>query len=160
MAVFERSTRVRAPFEEVWDFHSDERGLVALTPEWMHLVVEETRGPDGDPNPEVLLEGSTVRSSVRPFGVGPRQAWTSRIVEREEGDGWARFRDVMDDGPFARWEHTHTFHAEGEDATVVHDRVEYDLPCGPVGRLANPLAYVGLEPVFRHRHRRTHELLE
>ncbi|MDG5775081.1 SRPBCC family protein [Haloarculaceae archaeon H-GB2-1] len=160
MPVYERATRVDAPLSTVWDFHSNVDGLVALTPDWMRLRVERVVGPDGEPNPDLMTVGSRIESSVRPFGLGPRQRWTSVIVEREEGDGWARFRDTMEDGPFAHWEHTHTFHAEGDDATLVYDRVEYELPGGELGRALGPLAYVGFEPMFRHRHRETKALLE
>ena len=159
MAVYERRTRVRAPFEEVWSFHSKIAGLEALTPEWLHLRVESVTGPEDDPNPTVLEPGAEVRLSMRPFGVGPRQRWTSRILEHERSDGAAMFRDEMRNGPFRRWVHTHSFFADG-DETIVRDRVEYELPLGPLARVADPLAQVGFEPMFRHRHRRTKELLE
>ena len=96
---------------------------------------------------------------MRPFGVGPRQQWTSVITEREPGDGTAMFRDTMEGGPFAEWEHTHSFYADG-DGTVIHDHVEYQLPFGPLGRTLGPLAVVGLEPMLRDRHGKTKTLLE
>jgi len=159
MPVYEREVVVEAPFETVWEFHSDESGLVALTPDWMHLRVESVEGPDGDPDPDVLDAGSTLTSSIRPFGVGPRQQWISYIVTREEDDGEALFRDEMVRGPFPEWTHTHRFEAV-DGGTRVHDHVEYRLPGGPLGRLAGPLGWVGMEPMFRHRHRKTKELLE
>jgi ligand-binding SRPBCC domain-containing protein len=159
MPTYERSSRVVAPFEEVWGFHSDEEGLVALTPGWMNLEIESVRGPDGDPDPDVLEAGSAVESSVRPFGVGPRQSWISEITARERSRGSAYFRDAMSDGPFRRWVHTHMFYADG-GTTVVRDRVEYELPLGSVGEVLGPLAVAGLDPMFRYRHRKTRELLE
>ena len=132
MPVFEREVRVSAPLEDVWEFHATADGLVALTPDWMHLRVEETRGPDGEPDPEVLEPGAVVVSSIQPFGVGPRQRWVSEIVVR----------------------------AAGDLATIVHDRVAYELPGGSLGELAGPLGFVGMEPMFRFRHRKTKELLE
>lgn len=159
MAVYERRTRVAAPFEDVWEFHSQISGLDALTPGWMNLEIESVTGPDGEADPEILEAGARAESSVRPFGVGPSQQWTSVITERESGDGTAMFRDTMEGGPFAEWEHTHSFYADG-DGTVVHDHVEYQLPFGPLGRMLGPLAVVGLEPMFRFRHRKTKELLE
>ena len=159
MATYQRRTRVTAPLEEVWRFHSTAEGLVALTPEFLHLEVDRVTGPDGEPDPEVLAAGSTVEASIRPFGVGPRQEWTSCILERSESDGAALFRDEMVAGPFPHWVHTHRFFADGPE-TVVEDRVEYELPGGPLGAAASPLGVVGLEPMFRHRHRRTKELLE
>lgn len=159
MAIYERSVHVDAPLDEVWDFHLQASGLETLTPEWLNLRVEQITGPRGEVDPDVLETGSTIVSSVRPFGVGPRQRWTSRVVERRRDDGRALLRDEIVDGPFPTWEHTHRFTGDG-DGTLVHDRVEYELPGGPFGRLASPFACVGFEPVFRHRHRRTKELLE
>jgi len=159
MSVYERSVRVDAGLERVWEFHSNGDGLEALTPDWMNLVIEESRGPDGGADPEVLEQGSVIVSSVRPFGVGPRQTWTSEIVAREEGEDHAMFRDVMTEGPFAHWEHTHRFIAEGE-STLIHDRVEYQFPGGPLGKAIGPFAWVGFEPMFRHRHKTTKRLLE
>lgn len=159
MPIYERETRVAAPLAEVWSFYSRISGLEAVTPGWMGLQVESVTGPDGESDPDVLTEGSRVRLSVRPFGVGPRRPWTSVIVEREERDGAASFTDEMVEGPFPRWAHTHRFFADGR-ATVVRDRVEYRLPGGSVGDLVGPLARAGLDPMFRYRHRKTKELLE
>jgi len=158
MAVYQRRTRVDAPLDAVWDFHSRASGLEALTPGWMNLSVESVTGPDGGADPEILEAGSRIRASLRPFGVGPRQRWTSVITDRGRDDGAAFFRDEMEGGPFSRWEHTHRFFADG-DETVVDDRVVYALPLGSLGAAAGPLAHVGFEPMFRYRHRRTRELL-
>lgn len=157
--MFERSTRVRAPLEEVWGFHSRIQGLTALTPDFVNLRVESTYGPDREPDPDVLEAGSVVNVSVGPFGVGPRQTWTSEIVERERREGAAFFRDEMRGGFFEEWTHTHSFFADG-DETIVADRVEYRLPPGRVGARVSPLARVGLEPMFAFRHRKTREILE
>lgn len=159
MPTYSRRTRVRAPLDEVWAFHSRIEGLEALTPDFLHLSVEAVRGPDGEPAPEVLSEGTRVWLSVRPFGVAPRQRWRSKIVAREEGDGQALLRDEMVDGPFPEWVHTHRFFGDG-DETVVVDEVAYELPLGPVGEALGPVAVVGFEPMFRYRHRKTRELLE
>lgn len=159
MAVYQRRTRVAAPLDEVWAFHSETDGLEALTPAWMRLRVEAIRGPDGERDPAMLETGAQIRLSVRPFGLGPRQRWVSRITAREEAGDAATFVDDMVGGPFARWEHTHRFVADG-DGTVIDDRVEYELPFGALGRSLGPVAKVGFEPMFRFRHRRTKALLE
>ncbi|MFC6717693.1 SRPBCC family protein [Natrialbaceae archaeon GCM10025810] len=158
MPTYQRQTTVVAPLEDVFDFHSHVSGLVAVTPAWLGMRVESVVGPDGGPDPDVLEAGSEVTLSVRPFGVGPRQRWTAAIVDRELEDGAAYLRDEMVRGPFERWEHTHSFVADG-DATVVRDRLEYDLPT-PLGDIVGPIARVGLEPMFRARHRTTRALLE
>jgi len=160
MATYERETTVRAPFDEVWDFHSRASGLEALTPGFMHLEVAAIRGPDGEADPGILAEGAEIEASMRPFGVGPRQSWRSVITARTESDDRAQFVDVMADGPFPFWEHTHTFFRLSDEETLIRDRVEYRLPGGELGRALSPFGVVGFEPMFRARHAKTKELLE
>jgi ligand-binding SRPBCC domain-containing protein len=160
MPTYTRRTRVDAPLADVWAFHSRVDGLEALTPGFMNLGIEAVRGPDGNPNPEVLMQGSEIDMTMQPFGVAPRQRWTSVITEREEEDGVAWFRDEMRDGPFPRWEHTHRFLADEDGGTVLEDRLVYELPLGALGRLFGPLGVVGFAPMFRARHQRTKEILE
>ncbi|ELY61632.1 SRPBCC family protein [Natronolimnohabitans innermongolicus] len=165
MAVYERQTTIDAPLESVWQFYSRVEGLEAVTPDWMGLRIESVIGPDGEANPDPLVAGSEVALSMRPFGVGPRQYVTSRITVRERTDGGAVFRDEMIHGPFAHWLHTHAFYPDGE-RTILRDRVEYELPGGEspgIGRLvgvAASFAWLGFEPMFRVRHRRTKVRLE
>ncbi|MDY6780759.1 MAG: SRPBCC family protein [Halobacteria archaeon] len=185
MPSFERETFVAAPFEDVWEFHSNIDGLESLTPGWMNLEVESVIGPEGDSDPEVLEEGSEARLSMKPLGVLPRTGWKSVIKERrepsemkdedgnseggqEEAEGvdadegaedTAYFVDEMVEGPFKRWVHTHSFRKE-EAGTVVHDRVEYELPMWLLGRVGSPFFRVNLRMMFRYRHRKTKEILE
>lgn len=154
MATYELETRVAAPLEDVWAFHSTVDALRTVTPDFMNLEVHDVTGPDGEADPDELLEGTQLRMSIRPFGAGPRRRWVSVILERTEDDGAAMFRDRMIEGPFPSWEHTHQFFADGGGTRIV-DRVEYRLPGGPLGRLVSPLGVVGMEPMFRARHRRT-----
>lgn len=175
MPVYERETVVDAPLSAVWTFHARIEGLTALTPDWLGLRVEEIARPTGHPG-DHLVAGTRVRLSVRPFGLGPRRTWTSVVRESARGGGEAVLRDEMVDGPLPRWVHTHRFVAVdgaaggGEapddvddgsgEATRVRDVIEYALPGGRPGRALGPLAVVGLEPMFRYRHRRTRALLE
>ncbi|QFU83426.1 SRPBCC family protein [Natronorubrum aibiense] len=165
MPSYDRRTTIDAPLEDVWQFHSRVSGLEAVTPDWMGLRVERVIGPDGEPDPDVLESGSEIALSMRPFGVGPRQHWTSLITDRDRSDGSAYFRDEMVHGPFDRWEHTHSFYADG-DRTVVHDHVDYTLPCGGLEDVAGlgtgitAASQVGFDTMFRTRHRLTKAHLE
>lgn len=159
MEIYERATRVDAPLADVLEFHSSADGLVALTPSWTDLRIESLTGPDGEPNPAVLDVGATITASMSPLGLLPRQHWVSEIVERDTEGEVAGFTDIMVDGPFPKWRHSHRFIDDG-DGTIVYDRVQYELPGGPIGRALSPLGFVGFEPMFRFRHRRTRELLE
>jgi len=159
VAVYTRRGRVDAPLSDVWEFHSTVDGLRSVTPGFLDLRVERVTGPGGDPDPAELEEGAEITMSMRPLGVGPRVRWTSRIVERRSHGDEALFADEMVEGPFSRWRHVHRF-AATDGATVVEDRVEYRLPGGRAGALVSPLAWVGFEPLFAYRHRRTRSLLE
>ncbi|MFB6072053.1 MAG: SRPBCC family protein [Halobacterium sp.] len=155
MQTFERDLRVRASLADVWAFHSTIDGLRALTPDWTNLRVETIDRRD-DRDGHVLTEGTRIRMSLQPLGVGPRRRWTSRIDAREEGEGHAFFVDVMEDGPFPEWRHTHLFYGDGEE-TLLRDRVEYEAPGGG---LLDDVAGAFLDPMFRYRHRRTREILD
>ncbi|MDX1745993.1 MAG: SRPBCC family protein [Halobacteriales archaeon] len=157
MAVYSRRTRIDAPLETVWSFHSTVDGLEAVTPGWFNLRIEAVTGtPDSAPRGE-LVEDAEVSLSIRPFGVGPRQRWTSRIVARDRSDREAWFRDEMIEGPFRRWSHTHRFRERGRSTDVI-DRVEYELP-GPF-RTVSVAAWPAFWMIFRGRHRRTRRRLE
>jgi ligand-binding SRPBCC domain-containing protein len=61
-------------------------------------------------------------------------------------------------GPFARWEHTHIFEADGPDACYLEDRIEYALPLGFLGRwLLGAFIERKLQRLFEYRHRVTRE---
>lgn len=156
MAVYEREAFVRAPLDDVWEFHSTVDCLRAVTPRWLGLEVHRVTGPDGERDRAVLVPGTTVRLSVRPFGVAPRQYWVSQITAREREDGSAYFADAMRQGPFPTWEHTHSFTA-ADGGTRVHDRVVFE---SPLGRSADRVVRLFMEPLFAYRHRRTRALLE
>lgn len=158
MAVYERSTVIRAPLEAVWGFHTTVDGLIAVTPDWLRLRVDSVIGPDGEADPEELEVGTSVRLSVRPFGLAPRRSWTSQITHRAAGDDAAELRDVMVEGPFPRWHHIHQFATE-QGGTRLTDRVEYELPLGPARGLSG-LAWPGFEAMFAYRHRRARHLIE
>lgn len=165
MPTYDRRTTIDAPLEDVWTFYTRIEGLEAVTPDWVHLRVESVIGPDGDAEPDGLPAGTEIALSIRPFGVGPRQYTRSLITDRKRGERWGRFVDEMVSGPFPHWVHTHSFAAVG-DRTVLWDHVEYDMPgsdvagVGRVAVLGTPIANVGLETMFRARHRVTKAHLE
>lgn len=156
MVVFERSIWIHAPLDEVWAFHGTPDSLTDVTPDWMNLRIEEVTGPTGDETTHILEAGTVVRMSIRPFNVGPKQSWVSRIVDCRSDNRTAMFRDTMIDGPFPEWTHTHRFYAE-DGGTRVIDRIEYRLPF--LGRLSR-LGRLGLAPLFAYRHRQIREIFE
>jgi ligand-binding SRPBCC domain-containing protein len=126
--------------DAVFGFFADAFNLVAITPPWLRFrVVTPGHGPVGP--------GTMIEYRLRLHRIPMR--WLTRIEVWELG---ARFVDVQVRGPYRVWHHTHSFepHAGG---TLVRDTVSYDLPLGPLGRLAHG-AFVqrDLERIFDFRH--------
>jgi hypothetical protein len=75
--------------------------------------------------------------------------WRTRI---EAWEPPVRFVDVQLRGPYSRWEHTHTFQADGANAVLIGDRVRYVLPLGPLGEIAHAaLVKRDLKRIFDYR---------
>jgi len=67
-----------------------------------------------------------------------------------------KFEDIQVEGPFARWEHTHRFEPVDSGASLIEDRIEYELPLDPLGSLIGGRAVADrLKRMFDFRHRVT-----
>ncbi len=89
-----------------------------------------------------------------------RISWLARITEFV----WnSHFCDEQLTGPFRSWKHRHGIVAEtrdGVNGTLISDKVEYSLPGGPLGSLANALfVRRQMEAAFAYRLRRIEEIL-
>ena len=140
MHVLERSQRLAAPRPEVFAFFSDPRNLARITPPGLRFRVVEA--------PETLAAGSRLEYRIR------WTFWTLRWVTRiTQWNPPAGFQDVEEYGPYRTWIHTHRFTEDGDGVTM-HDRVEYALPLGPLGRLVHSLRVRReLEGIFDYRRR-------
>ncbi len=144
---FVARTRLKAAPEEVFRWHARPEALEDLTPPWEPVEVESRTGGIED-------EGSRVQIRMR---VGPfRPRW---IAEHRECVPGRRFRDVQVKGPFAHWEHTHSFLPDGS-GSILEDRVEYALPGGRLAHwLFGGFVRRKLRRLFDYRHRVTAEAL-
>ena len=94
-----------------------------------------------------MREGLEIDYAITPFPRVPSR-WRSRITAYDPPDS---FTDVQLRGPYARWEHHHTFRADG-DGTIVEDDVTYEVPFGRLGDLVEPLLVrPRLRAIFDHR---------
>jgi ligand-binding SRPBCC domain-containing protein len=125
--VLERSQRVEVPVEQAFDFYVDALNLEPMTPPWLHFEVTT-------PGELRLRQGTLLDYKLRLHGVPVR--WQTRI---EAWEPPLRFVDIQLKGPYSLWEHTHLFEKDGETATIIHDRVRYAIPLGPLGALAHLL---------------------
>jgi len=141
--LLERTQLVPAPRPEVFAFFADAHNLEAITPEFLRFRVTT-------PGPIRMAPGALIEYRLSLYGLG--FGWRTRIEAWEPG---LRFVDVQLSGPYRSWRHTHTFEDAPGGGTRVSDRVEYELPLGPLGSIAHAL-FVGraLDRVFDHRRER------
>lgn len=126
MHVLEREQFLPIALEEAWSFFSSPKNLAVITPPEMGFVI---RQPFDD---RAMYSGQRIRYTVKPvFGVP--LTWITRIDTVEAPH---RFVDTQQKGPYKRWWHMHTFEAV-PGGVMMRDRVEYELPLGPLGDMAH-----------------------
>jgi ligand-binding SRPBCC domain-containing protein len=137
--VLERTQILRRPRSEVFAFFSDARNLEAITPDFLRFRVVT-------PAPIPMAEGALIDYRLSLHGAPLR--WRTRIEAWVPGE---RFVDLQLSGPYRLWRHTHTFE-DVPEGTRMSDRVEYELPFGPLGSLAHALfVRRQVEAIFDHR---------
>lgn len=176
------------PVANVFDFFADPENLPRLMPEWQKARIEQATialtpwrpgtGPDPDlaglasqtpsasrppaeSKPTAAGKGTRMTITFLPFPHAPfRVPWDAEITEFEWDN---HFCDVQHRGPFALWKHCHYLKSQLRgvlEGTLLTDRVEYELPLGVVGDLANRLFVKGqMDAIFLYRQKRTAELL-
>lgn len=111
---------------EVFAFFSDATNLERITPPFLRFHVVT-------PTPIDIHEGALLDYRLRLFGIP--FAWRTRIDVFEPD---RRFIDTQLRGPYRFWRHLHEFTAV-DGGTRMLDRVEYEVPLGPLGDLARAL---------------------
>jgi ligand-binding SRPBCC domain-containing protein len=125
--ILERRQRIELPIDRVFAFYGDALNLERITPPLLGFEVTT-------PRPIETGVGTLLEYRLRLHRVPVR--WRTRI---EAWEPPRRFVDVQVRGPYSLWEHTHTFKEDGPEATIIHDRVRYSIPFGPLGELADRL---------------------
>lgn len=151
----------------VFAFFANPKNLPLLMPVWQQARIEELSivapppAPPGSPSRLGTGVGTTMRLTFRAVPLLPlRLSWLALIPEFEWND---HFCDTQTAGPFRYWRHCHSVCEEvrdGVNGTAVHDRVEYELPGGPLGDLADLMGgRLQMRYIFGYRHRQTAKLL-
>jgi ligand-binding SRPBCC domain-containing protein len=136
-----REQFVPRPLAEVFAFFADAGNLQQLTPPWLHFRIVT-------PGPIVLREGALIEYRLRLLGVP--FGWRTRITDWTPG---VRFVDQQLQGPYALWRHEHAFEAVAGGVRMT-DTVDFALPGGAAGRLADPAVRLWLESIFDYRRER------
>jgi len=139
---------VPATMEEVWQFFSDAKNLLAVTPP--HLNLKVTNKVYGN----VVYAGQVMTYTVKPLA-GIPLAWMTEITHVEPQK---YFVDEQRKGPYKLWHHQHHF-KEIEGGVEMIDLVHYRLPAGILGNLANALVIKKeLRKIFSYRYQKIVEL--
>jgi ligand-binding SRPBCC domain-containing protein len=157
------------PVQPVFAFFANPANLPPLMPAWQKARIERAKfvpppaPPDGWPSPGGVAAGAgtTMTIKFRPFPYAPFTVrWDAEITEFAWND---HFCDVQHRGPFAFWRHCHRLQPQthnGVAGTLLRDEVEYALPLGPLGDVANAIAgKAQFRAIFNFRHRQAAELL-
>lgn len=158
------------PLEIVFAFFAMPENLPRILPKWQKSRIEEANFVPPPPRPKSNIglksfaagAGTKITLSYRPFPLSPiRIPWRAKITEFD----WNNyFCDEQEAGPFAYRSHCHRVRAEtrdGVEGTMVIDAVEYALPGGMLGALANEFfVKQQMKATFAHRHKATVEWLE
>ena len=129
--------------ETVFGFHEREDALRLLSPAFPAVRVVRKQGG--------IETGSRVELRIGPL------RWVALHTAFQKN---RFFEDQQISGPFAKWIHRHEFEAVG-GATLLTDRIEYRLPGGVwMNHLFGWAMQLGLQQMFRHRHRITKRYCE
>ncbi|MFD0752291.1 hypothetical protein ACFQZS_19205 [Mucilaginibacter calamicampi] len=137
------------PLAETWDFFTSPLNLAKITPPDMAFKVTSVFAPETKVYPGMLIT-----YKVAPlFGI--KLNWMTEITQVKEHE---YFVDEQRFGPYAMWHHEHHF-KEIKGGVHMTDILNYAIPYGPIGRLANTL-FVGNEvnKIFTYREKAINDL--
>jgi ligand-binding SRPBCC domain-containing protein len=142
----ERRQVVGGSLASVFSFFKEPRNLEAITPPWLGFRILEA-------SDQQVQAGTRIRYRLRLHGIP--LSWESRIAEYAEN---RMFADEQVTGPYRRWYHRHLFE-EVPGGVAIEDIVDYEMPFGPMGRLAHAIAVRRqLRRIFAFREQRIAQL--
>ncbi|MDZ8119317.1 SRPBCC family protein [Pontiella agarivorans] len=143
-----KETTVSTTMKEAWNFIRSPANLNHITPDDMAFEIVSDL-------PDQMTEGMLVEYRVQLplFGKTP---WLSELKHIVPGTS---FVDEQKIGPYKLWYHYHEIRPVKQGVMFI-DRVTYEVPFGPVGRLAHALFIRRtLDRIFAFREVRLRELL-
>ncbi|MBK8516480.1 MAG: SRPBCC family protein [Saprospiraceae bacterium] len=127
--------------DAAWDFFSSPANLKKITPVYMGFEITTDTG-NGK-----MYPGQIISYVVTPF-LGIPVSWTTEITHVSDKK---YFVDEQRFGPYSFWHHQHWFE-EVDGGVEMTDIVNYGLPLGFLGRMANTfLVRSKLEEIFNFR---------
>ncbi len=129
--------------EEAWAFFSSPNNLSKITPPEMKFNIIATTGE----NESEIFNGQKIKYKVSPL-LGIPMHWLTEIDGVQTN---ITFMDKQLEGPYKKWEHTHTF-VSVKDGTIMYATVNYQLPFSYLGKIAHWLFIrKKIESIFQFR---------
>lgn len=122
-----REQEIPVTIDHAWDFFSNPRNLLLITPPRLGFVIKSDL-------PEKIYPGMIAMYTVTPFMTIPVN-WVTEITHVARPN---LFVDEQRFGPYRMWHHEHMFR-ETPGGVEVTDLIHYALPLGPLGRIAHEL---------------------
>lgn len=144
----EKKVILKSDMDTVWEFFSSPLNLNEITPPDMSFeILSNLSGLK-------MYQGMIINYKVRPFLNLPLR-WTTEITHSENGH---YFVDEQRFGPYSFWHHKHFF-KKVDGGIEMTDIVDYGLPMGILGRIANSV-YVEskLQNIFNYRNEKIQAL--
>lgn len=140
MAEFRKRLNVPVSAEELFTWHERPGAFLRLSPPW--------------DRPEVVSHVGGIRDGARvELRVHAGPIPTTWKLEHRDYIANRQFRDVMLEGPFTSWVHTHSVESAGPHSSVLDDHIAYELPLGALGdAVGGGFAASTLARVFAYRH--------
>jgi ligand-binding SRPBCC domain-containing protein len=133
--------------DKAWDFFSSPKNLAKITPEHMGFIITSNY------NDEKMYPGMLITYKVSPL-LGIQLDWCTEITHVQEHK---YFVDEQRFGPYAMWHHQHHF-KEIEGGVEMIDIVNYAIPYGIIGRIANSIVVESeVKKIFEYRTKKIDE---
>jgi len=137
----ERQKLIPLDINECWNFFKDPANLAEITPDEMGFKITSP------PNKGEMYEGQIITYTVKPV-LGIPINWMTEITSVNAP---YRFVDTQLVGPYKVWHHQHHF-VETSQGTMMTDIVNYSIPFGPLGGIADKLfVQAKLKAIFDYR---------
>ncbi|MGI8598882.1 MAG: SRPBCC family protein [Chitinophagaceae bacterium] len=146
--VLKQVHKIPISIDEAWNFFSDPRNLLTITPPFLQLKIKGTAPA------KQIFKGQEITYTVKPLFSIPL-SWKTEIAEVIPG---YMFVDYQVKGPYKLWHHRHIFKAIS-DGVEMTDIVNYRLPFGWFGSLAHSISIKKkLDEIFTFRSLKINEL--
>ena len=120
--------QLNTDLETAWQFFSSADNLPKITDPKMNFKVLSHFEDDS------IFEGMLIDYKVTPL-LGIEMSWQTEIIQV---DFQKSFTDFQKKGPYKLWKHFHEFFPN-ENGVLMKDTVDYEIPFGFLGEIANGL---------------------